>query len=281
MKNKQLVSIIIRTCNRPDILKNALKSIEKQTYTNLEVIVVEDGKNLSKEMIKQKFPNLNIKYFSTQNKVGRTKAGNIGLSLASGDYFNFLDDDDILLPNHVETLVSNLLENNTYKAVYSIAMEYQIRVYSKTPYKFKVKRKFIRYQQEYHKLVLFHHNYIPIQSIMFHKELYQKYGGFDERLSVLEDWDLWIRYSLHTQFLFVPIKTSIYYTPYKSKEKIERDKLLHIYRRQLLEKFKNYELKIDVSELNKELNYIYNYQNQRNLLYWIKKIILFILYKDI
>lgn len=281
MKNKKLVSIIIRTCNRPDILENALKSVQKQTYTNLEIIVVEDGENASEKMIKQNFSSLNIKYYYTGNKVGRTKAGNIGLSLASGDYFNFLDDDDILLPNHVEILVNSLLENEDFKAVYSIATEYQISIYSRNPYKFKIKRKFIRYQQEYHRLVLFHHNYIPIQSIMFCKELYQKYGGFDEKLNVLEDWDLWIRYSLYTQFLFIPIKTSIYYTPYRSKDKVERDKLLHIHRYQLFDKFKDYKIQISVSELNKDLNHIYNYQNQKKLFYWIKKIILFVLYKDI
>lgn len=53
----------------------------------------------------------------------------------------------------------------------------------------------IRYKQPFNRLLLYTFNYIPIQSIMFQKSLYEEYGGFDEKLDNLEDWDLWVRYS--------------------------------------------------------------------------------------
>lgn len=281
MEDCTLVSILIRTCNRPDILKKALYSVKNQTYKNIEVIVVEDGQNISEGVIKEEFSDLNIKYVSTKQRVGRSKAGNIALALSKGKYINFLDDDDELLPQHIEILLKSFLESERYGAIYSIATEYQIKVVSRYPYKFKIKRKLIRYNEEYHKLTLFHHNYIPIQSIMFLRELYENYGGFDEKLNTLEDWDLWIRYSLYTNFMFVPINTSIYYTPYKNGEKRKRDQLLYLDKKKLLSKLKRYQVNIDVAELNSDLDYIYNQRDKKNLYYWIKKIFIFIMYKDV
>ena len=89
------VSIIVRTCGRPDVLKTALDSLRRQTYKNIEIIVVEDGPIVSEKMIQEEYNDLPIVYFATIEKKGRSAAGNIGLKIASGTYLNFLDDDDI------------------------------------------------------------------------------------------------------------------------------------------------------------------------------------------
>ena len=62
MKHSELVSVIIRTCGRPDVLKTALESIRSQTYQRIETIVVEDGKAVSREMIEREFPDLHVRY---------------------------------------------------------------------------------------------------------------------------------------------------------------------------------------------------------------------------
>ena len=74
--------------------------------------------------------------------------------------------------------------------------------------------------------MLCHHNYIPIQTIMFEKKLFEEYGGLDESLDALEDWDLWVRYSLHTDFTCIKKTTSIYRVPYNRKENEKRQKAL-------------------------------------------------------
>ena len=63
-----LVSIIVRTCQRPEVLKEALISIDKQTYKNIEVVVIEDGPETAKKMIEDEFATMNIKYFATGPK---------------------------------------------------------------------------------------------------------------------------------------------------------------------------------------------------------------------
>lgn len=219
------VSIIVRTCGRPSVLKETLLSIRNQTYQNVEVVVVEDGKNISEKLIRDEFSDMNIIYMSTEERVGRSKAGNLAMKMATGKYLNFLDDDDLFYADHVEVLVSQLIQGNN-KAAYAFAFETPIEIISKDPYKYSVKHYYGTHKQEFDKIMLCHHNYIPIQTIMFEKKLFEEYGGLDESLDALEDWDLWVRYSLYTDFTCIKKTTSIYRVPYNRKENEKRQKAL-------------------------------------------------------
>lgn len=245
-----LVSVIIRTCGRPQVLRETLLSVKNQTYANLEVVIVEDGLPESREMIEQDFADLNINYFATEQKVGRSRAGNMALSKSKGKYVNFLDDDDLFYAEHVEVLVYNL-EHTCCKAAYAVGCETQIEVKSYAPYEYKVYACTEVHKQKFDKIVLCHHNYIPIQCIMFERALYEKYGGFDETLDALEDWDLWVRYSLHTDFMYVEKTTSIYRVPYNEAQSAERQKKLDQALEVVREKHKNYMQGVSVYALAK------------------------------
>lgn len=273
-----LVSVIVRTCGRPDILKEALKSIKRQTYSNIETIIIEDGENVSEQLIKDNFSDLNIVYHATGIKRGRCRVGNIGMAKANGKYLNFLDDDDYFYVNHIATLVERL-ETSECKAAYAIAEEHQIQITGKNS--FRVKRKLIRYKQPYNKLLLCYMNYIPIQSILFKKELYEQYGGLDEELKVMEDWDLWVRYSAHCNFLFVPTITSVYHTPYKGKNRHSRASELHKAEYEVIQKHSKLQMTFDAEQLNREMDYILNVFNKKGFLVYMQKIRNFLLYGDI
>ena len=219
------VSVIVRTCGRPSVLRETLISLRNQTYSNIEVVVVEDGANISQEMIQKEFSDMNIVYLSTGEKVGRSKAGNLAMEKASGKYLNFLDDDDLFYADHVEVLVSQLVKG-TNRAAYAFAFETPIEVISKEPYRYSIKHYYGTHKQEFDKVMLCHHNYIPIQTIMFEKSLFEEYGGLDESLDALEDWDLWVRYSLHTDFTCVKKTTSVYRVPHDRKINAKRQKAL-------------------------------------------------------
>ncbi len=279
MENREKVSVIIRTCGRPQVLKTALDSVRKQTYRELEVIVVEDGKNVSEPMIASEYPDLNIFYKATGAKAGRSAAGNIGLSLATGKYCNFLDDDDMLFPTHVELLLDKLKAQPS-AAAYGIAQESQIIKTSEDPYIIKEKRTLVRYRQPFNRLLLYSFNYLPIQSVLFDRTLYTRYGGFDEKLDALEDWDLWVRYSLGGDFLFVPEITSKYYVPYRGKKKSDRGKSLDSALRQVRGKFEGYGYSGTVGELQKEMDYVINVYNQKKLLYYLKQVWNYFVYGD-
>ena len=71
LENEPLVSVIVRTCGRPNVLRETLISLRNQTYKNIEVVIVEDGENKSEKMIKEEFSDLNIVYKATGEKQGR------------------------------------------------------------------------------------------------------------------------------------------------------------------------------------------------------------------
>ncbi len=220
-----LVSIIVRTCGRPEVLRETLISLRNQTYANIEVVVVEDGPEYAKSMIEKDFKNMNIIYFATEEKVGRSAAGNRAMEMAHGKYLNFLDDDDLFYAEHVEVLVKTL-EQSENKAAYAFAFETPIEVHSKEPYEYTVYNYLGIYKKKFDKIELCYHNYIPIQCIMFEKSLFQTYGGLDENLDALEDWDLWVRYSIHTDFDCVEKTTSIYRVPKDYNINMKRQKVL-------------------------------------------------------
>lgn len=247
---KPLVSIIVRTCGRPAVLRETLISLAKQTYDNMEVVIVEDGPAVSEKMVREDFPDLNILYQATGKKVGRSRAGNLAMELAHGKYMNFLDDDDLFYADHVEILVANLVKSGK-QAAYATSFETPIVVESKDPYVYTVHNYLGVHKQPFSRIILCHHNYIPIQCIMFEKELFEKYGGLDEAVDALEDWDMWVRYSLHTDFEFVLKTTSVYRVPAVREVNKKRQKELDDALLLMREKHKGYMQQISVYDVAK------------------------------
>nr|WP_318684951.1 glycosyltransferase [uncultured Acetatifactor sp.] len=267
--DQPLVSIIVRTCQRPEVLREALDSIRRQTYSNIQVIVVEDGENAAEDMLEQDYSGMNYIYEATGRKQGRSRAGNRALQLATGAYINFLDDDDIFFEQHVQILV-DALKTSEDLAAYSIAEERQIVKEKEGSGAHKIKRRTIRYNQPFNRLLLYTFNYIPIQSIMFHRSLFETLGGFDENLEALEDWDLWVRYSLKTDFLYVNKVTSGYHVPYKLESKSARAAGMREYVRPLHQKFNTYELRISVGEVNRDMTYVIREYKNKGLLRYLR-----------
>jgi glycosyltransferase involved in cell wall biosynthesis len=205
-----LVSILIRTCSRPGWLREALQSVLIQSYPNIEAVVVEDGPPVARKMVEEEFAErMNVQYYATQQKGGRARAGNIAMSLARGEWFNFLDDDDLLMPKHVEVLMRAINDQRAAGA-YSVAWETSGTIISEDPLVYRETNRRIRHRQPFCRITLWQKNYLPIQSVLFHRRLYEEHGGFDEEMEVLEDWNLWTRYTLCDDFVFVNHSTSVY-----------------------------------------------------------------------
>lgn len=246
------VSVIVRTCDRPEVLRETLISLRAQTYPNLEIVVVEDGKDCARQMIKEEFSDLNIIYQATGEKVGRCKTGNLGLSLASGEYMNFLDDDDVFYADHIETLVMALQNHPDHAAAYALGFETPIQVLSKEPYRYRLFSYLSTIDIPFSKVELIHHNCFPIQAVLFRRKLYEKYGGFDEQLDVLEDWDLWLRYASEEQFVYVPKTTSQYRVHASATMNAERQKELDAAYTTVQSKHRNTKFILSGEELIKE-----------------------------
>lgn len=111
------VSVIIPTYKRSEFLHRAIDSVLNQTYSNIEVVVVDDNDPNSKyrleteEKMKKYSKNTNVIYIKNNKNLGGALARNEGIFKASGDYITFLDDDDIYLPEKIERQLKFMLEN--------------------------------------------------------------------------------------------------------------------------------------------------------------------------
>jgi GT2 family glycosyltransferase len=204
------VSILVRTIGRLPLLRRALATIANQTYAPIEVVVVEDGSARARD-IAAEFPTLEIVYVPLERNVGRSAAGNVALARATGDYCNFLDEDDELYADHVEQLVGALLRSGR-AAAYAVAFEVPSRIAGDDVT--EEGDASVVYRGPMNRLEMFRNNQLPIQCVLFARALFAEHGGFDVELDTLEDWHLWLRYlGAAGDFAFVDKTTSRYRVP--------------------------------------------------------------------
>ncbi len=184
-----LVSIIVRTKDRPKLLERALQSIAAQTYRPLEVVLVNDGGcDLDADELRSILGDVSLNYIRLERNTGRAHAGNVGVENSKGEYIGFLDDDDEHYPEHVETLVT-FLEQSDYKVAYADT-EMVSRDMSGEDQELNRTKVFSR-DFSYDDLLFA--NYIPFNSIMFSRTALDSGERLDESFELYEDWDLLIR----------------------------------------------------------------------------------------
>jgi GT2 family glycosyltransferase len=226
------VTVITRTYQgRGALLTQAILSVFNQTYPHIELIVVEDGGDTQKALVERMSaiaPEHIQIHFLANPKLGRSAAGNRALSQATGHFMMFLDDDDLLFADHLEILSNPMLKDESLAACYALAYEVSTEMADdKSNYsEFNFQTTSIM-RQEWDYEVLRHHNFIPIQAILFRRSLFEKHGGFDTELEQLEDWNLWLRYGHQQRFQFIPKTTSYYRTPANASVRADRHQLLH------------------------------------------------------
>ncbi len=224
-RDPALVSILIRTVGRGAWLRQALESVARQTWPNIEVVVIEDGPQKSQTIVDEFRGRLAVRYRATGEKVGRARAGNLALADSRGEWLNFLDDDDVLFADHVEVLMDAVAAAGAQGA-YALAWETLTTVIDRDRADYAETAHFTRHRQPFNRLTLWHHNFLPIQSVLFHRDLFAKYGGFAEDMDQLEDWNLWTRYTLEDDFVFVEKTTSKYRVPAGARDAAGRQELL-------------------------------------------------------
>ncbi len=229
-----LVSVIVRTYRgRGELLRQALLSIANQTYPEVEAVVVEDKGDTLRQVVAdcaREF-GLSVSYHAcTDADSNRCRTGNIGLSRARGRYFCFLDDDDLLFADHVEYLASRHAARPTAAACYALGWEAKIvKVGDGSRYLEVMHDCPEGMKRSFDRDLMRKMNYIPIQAVLFKRELFEQYGGFNERLENLEDWELWRRYSNAHEFVYCPKTTSVFHTPFDPQIQAARQTVLNDY----------------------------------------------------
>ncbi len=185
MIEKPLVSVLTRTKNRPERLERALKSVTSQTYRPIEVVVVNDGGcDIDDKKLEKVLNSISFKYIQLKESRGRAGAGNVCIDNGEGEYFGFLDDDDIYYPNCLSTLVeASHLHNRSFVYGQCDCIEYSDNS----------RKHLFTMGQPFDMRELFYRNFIPINSFIFKRECLTDVGGMDGNFEILEDWDFIFR----------------------------------------------------------------------------------------
>ncbi len=230
-ESNPLVSVIIRTKNRPDTLLYALKSVKDQEYRPLEIVIINDGGvDIVPVIASLPLTDIKLKLVVNKHSLGRTMAGNSGIDNASGEFIIFLDDDDWFEPGHINSLVNALKKHSDYLAAYA-----GVR-YCASP----ENSDFLHiFNSEYDPVYLMLENTMPIHSVLFSKELVNRGCRLDESLKVFEDWDLWLQFAQYTDFYHVDQVSAGYRSGGESRAGwgITPEEVAG-FRRQLLEKWR-------------------------------------------
>lgn len=180
MENTPLVSIIVPCYNDWQFIEQAVNSALNQTYSNIEVIVVDDGSDLrTKKVLKKLEPK--ITRLLTQENQGQSTARNVGIRESKGEYVLVLDSDDYFESTFVEKAVLALQQSNI-----KIVACYIVRYWNKI--------KIDEYHHQGGDLSVLILNNQATGSVMFRKEDFNKVGGYDEAMRKgFEDWEFYIR----------------------------------------------------------------------------------------
>jgi glycosyltransferase involved in cell wall biosynthesis len=208
--SKRIVSIIIPTYNRAYCIKESIDSALSQSYSNVEIIIIDDGStDNTKEILAPYINKKQITYIYQENTGNPGFARNTGIALAKGEYIAFLDSDDIFHKESIRKRVEFLQDNpgigfvfTDYDIFHNLFREANLKepTLNKRIIGFKIIEKYGQ-QIDHEKLLipkkcifdLLLCNFICTPTVMVRKHLLEGMGMFDEQFVVAEDHDLWTR----------------------------------------------------------------------------------------
>ncbi|MEO7960157.1 MAG: glycosyltransferase family A protein [Ginsengibacter sp.] len=250
-------SVIIPTFKRPDLLVNAVNSVSAQTFSDYEIIVVNDhpgDKEIIDNLLKN-FDRTTVYHHTIQE--GGNAARNLGIRMSTGDILAFLDDDDVWLPDkllrhaeaHQQNPKAGLIYSNCLYVHNNLLIADQATA-SKVPSDIighMCKAKFC-----------------PTTSsiVTIRKEVVAICGMFDETMVSLQDWDYWFRIAHHFEFAHIP-KTLVHFRQHLGDRvsQNETKRLLGI--QQICDKWGD---QINIPRFTKSMNRVLYYQLSLNAL---------------
>jgi len=207
-RKNPLISVVVRTKDRPYPLARALNSLANQTFQDFEVVLVNDGDLSVDPLLKTFEDRFGFQYIDNHGSPGRSAALNAGLGAAQGQWITYLDDDDLVYPLHLEMLAcqtadrpERILYTDANKALcWSDDLQRDLVVLER-----------IRFaQMDFSLAKLLVDNWIPIMTFMHPAGLAREIGGYDESLGIFEDWDFLLRLAQRLPFQRIPRITCEY-----------------------------------------------------------------------
>jgi len=180
------VSVIVRTKDRPALLRDAIASVRATGYP-AEIVVVNDGGAPP--------PADGVQLVNHETSRGRAEAANSGVRAATNAYVAFLDDDDLYYPEHLSALA--LAVGASSKTPYTDAVSAFVSA-GETHSRMRI------FSNDFDRDLLLVDNYIPLPTLLLRRDDFLDLGGFDPAFELFEDWDFLIRLAQRGDFVHVP-----------------------------------------------------------------------------
>jgi glycosyltransferase involved in cell wall biosynthesis len=194
------VSAIILTYNRADLIMEAIESVLAQTYTDYEIIVIDDGStDNTAQVLQQLIESGKIRYIWQENQ-GECAARNHGLHQARGEYVAFLDSDDLWLPQKLEAQVACLEAYPEAGLVQSSFLKFD----DATGKNLGIRDTSWFSGRIYPQILMHWSDLMAVDAVLLPLKVLQQVGGFDETLKRGLDLELWWRISRHYPFIAMP-----------------------------------------------------------------------------
>ncbi len=197
MNKTPTFSVIIPTFNRALTIGRAIDSVLGQTFTDWELIIVDDGSTDETKLIVSQYKDSRIIYFWQENQE-RSAARNQGVEIASSSWICFLDSDDAFMPHHLFSFYNGMLDfpgYDMYRTGFVIMDQEEV-----------VKQSNVKPSSEFHNT--YPNDYIFIYA--FNRQVF-KYEKFDERFIYIEDMHFLLRITSRFSYLQLPYHTYRYY----------------------------------------------------------------------
>ncbi len=185
------VSIIIPTYNRSAKLKKSIESVLQQSYTNFELLIVDDASTDDTQEMVEAISDKRIRYIKQTVNGGASAARNEGVRQADAPLIAFQDSDDIWKPEKLEKQMAYWQEHPEYAMIYCAYKKYidgQEIVVPNASWHGSLEGKLFSW--------LAQRNSIGAPTMLVKRECFLEAGGFDTGLRALEDWDFALRFSI-------------------------------------------------------------------------------------
>ncbi len=210
MSSSPFVSVIIGTYNHGQYLPSCIDSVLKQSYRNLEIIVIDDGStDDTKNIIEPYQDRINYRY---QENQGRGASRNAGIEQAQYDWIAFLDADDLWVPDKLEKQIAAITEHPEIDLLVTNACWFDDTTI--------VQKDYFKSMNLFHKQAVTHHghlhiltdllfelfideNFVNLSSVLIRKSCLNDIGLFDATLPRAQDRDLWLRLARRYRFAYL------------------------------------------------------------------------------
>lgn len=211
--SQPLVSIVFTSYNHQEYLKQALDSLVNQTYSNIEIIIIDDcSTDGSQEILKEyeHHSNINLK-LQTKNSGSYVKASNLGASFAKGDYILFAQCDDFAEANQIEVLLKAFENNPSVGVVFSKSnlvdengKTFADDLYGREKsFKEAIKENGLIKADKMKEFLSFSCVIPNLSAALIKHDLFKEINGLSERYLVVADWEFWFDMTEKTDFYYV------------------------------------------------------------------------------